>query len=155
MGYGKCHKGKYTLKKPKKYLGDPKKVMYRSSLERSAFIWCENNPKIKRWNSEELVVSYRCLTDRRIHRYFVDLWIEWVDGTVTAVEIKPEKQTRPPTKPKRKTKKTTASYLGEQLIYAKNISKWEAASHYCKKQGWKFEIWTESILKSKGVMVIY
>ena len=39
------YKGRYTLKKPEKYIGDAKKVVYRSLWEKQAFKWCENNPK--------------------------------------------------------------------------------------------------------------
>ena len=38
----KTYKGKYRIKKPKKYMGDPKNVTYRSLWERQAFRWCED-----------------------------------------------------------------------------------------------------------------
>ena len=41
------YKGRYTLKHPEKYIGDAKKIVYRSLWERQAFKWCENNPKVK------------------------------------------------------------------------------------------------------------
>ena len=70
------YKGRYTLKKPDKYAGDAKKVIYRSLWERNTFRWCENNPKVKLWNSEEVVVPYVSSVDKKLHRYYVDLLIQ-------------------------------------------------------------------------------
>ena len=76
------YKGRYKIKKPEKYLGDYSKVIYRSLWERQAFKWCENNPNVKAWNSEEVVIPYKCKTDNRLHRYFVDLLIEMDNGRI-------------------------------------------------------------------------
>ena len=70
------YKGKYRIKKPEKYAGDISNVVFRSLWERNAFRWCENNPKVKLWNSEGVVVPYKCSIDNKLHRYFVDLLIE-------------------------------------------------------------------------------
>ena len=94
-----AYKGKYTIKDTKKYLGDPTKVTYRSLWERQAFKWCENNPRVKRWNSEEIVVPYKCKTDGKLHRYFVDLLVEFDNKDIILVEIKPKKETVAPKKP--------------------------------------------------------
>ena len=98
------YKGKYKIKNPEKYLGDYTKVVYRSLWERQAFKWCESNSRIRAWNSEEVVIPYKCKTDNRIHRYFIDLFIEMDNGDCILVEIKPKKQTTAPKKPSRKTK---------------------------------------------------
>ena len=68
-----AYKGKYTVKNKKKYAGDPTKVTYRSLWERNAFRWAESNPQVRAWNSEEVVVPYKCKTDNKLHRYFVDM----------------------------------------------------------------------------------
>ena len=51
------YSGKY---KPNvnKYRGDPSKVIYRSHWEKLCFMWCDNNPNVKHWSSEETVVPY-------------------------------------------------------------------------------------------------
>jgi hypothetical protein len=141
------HQGKYSIKEKSKYLGDPDTVQYRSMWEKLSFLWCEKNPKVKRWSSEEIVIPYICPTDRRPHRYFMDLLIEWDDKTVTLVEIKPKSQTKPPRKSKNRTRN-----LQEAATYMKNQAKWVAAQEYARKRGWKFEIWTEKELKAKGIM---
>ena len=140
------YKGKYTIKNKKKYIGDPTKVTYRSLWERQTFKWCENSPRVKKWNSEEIVVPYKCKTDGRLHRYFVDLLVELDNKDIILVEIKPKKQTVAPKNPKRKTKK----YINEVMTYIKNTSKWEAANQYADQKGWKFQVWTEETLKNLG-----
>ena len=135
----KTYKGKYTIKKPKKYMGDATKVTYRSLWERQAFKWCEERDDVIGWSSEEVVVPYVCPTDKRAHRYFIDLKIKFSNGRTVLVEIKPKKQTVPPQKPQRQTKK----YITEVMTYVKNEAKWKAASKYAKDRGYHFEIWTE------------
>jgi len=144
------YKGKYKIKKPEKYLGDYTKVVYRSLWERQTFKWCESNSRVRAWNSEEVVIPYKCKTDNRIHRYFIDLFIEMDNGDCILVEIKPKKQTTAPKKPTRKTKK----YLNEVTTYIKNTSKWTAANDFAEHKGWKFQIWTEETLKNLGIKLL-
>lgn len=144
------YKGKYSPKNPAKYRGDPTNVVYRSLWERQTFRWLDESSAIKSWSSEEIVIPYRCKTDGRIHRYFVDLRIDLINGQTLLVEIKPKKETQPPKNPGRKTKR----YITEVMTYAKNISKWEAATNYAADRGWKFEIWHEDILKGMGIMIL-
>ena len=66
------------------------------------------------------------------------------------VEIKPKKETVPPKKPKRKSKK----YLNEVLTYVKNTDKWTAASEFADAKGWKFQVWTEDTLKNLGIKLL-
>jgi|TARA_B110000285_G_C15108689_1_gene609666 hypothetical protein len=150
MGIYMSYKGKYKIKKPEKYLGDYTKVIYRSLWERQAFKWCEANTRIKAWNSEEVVIPYKCKTDNRIHRYYIDLFIEMDDGECILVEIKPKTQTKAPKKPARKTKR----YINEVTAYIKNTSKWVAANQFANHKGWKFQIWTEDTLKNLGIKLL-
>ena len=145
-----AYKGRYTVKNKEKYAGDPTQIVYRSLWERNAFRWAESNPNIIKWNSEEVVIPYKCKTDNKMHKYYMDMLIQWKDGEVLLVEIKPAKQTKPPKKPSRKTKK----YINEVTTYIKNTSKWSAAQQYASHKGWKFEIWTEDTLKNKGIKVL-
>ncbi len=145
-----AYKGKYKIKNPDKYLGNPSKVVFRSLWERNAFRWCETNPKVKLWNSEEVVVPYKYQVDNKLHRYYVDLLIQMDNKDTYLIEIKPKAQTQPPKKRSRKTKK----YINEQLTYIKNQDKWEAADQYAKHKGWKFQVWTEETLKNLGIKVL-
>lgn len=141
------YKGKYKPKYPSKYKGDPDNIIYRSGWELYCFSWCDRNPKIAHWSSEEVVVPYRWDIDKKMHRYFVDLKIKYKDGRTIIVEIKPEKETKPPKKPDRSKR-----YINESMTYVKNMNKWEAANEYAKDRGWEFQIWTEKTLTEMGIM---
>jgi len=144
----KTYKGRYKVKNPKKYDGDHTQVIYRSYWEKFAFMWCENQSNIKSWSSEETVIPYISAVDNKYHRYFVDLKLNMMDGRTILVEIKPDKQTKPP-KGKRRTKR----FISESLEYVKNQCKWQAANEYCLDRGWHFQIWTEKKLKEMGMKV--
>ena len=144
------YSGKYKIKKPEKYAGNANTVVYRSLWEKQAFKWCENNPKVKLWNSEEIVVPYKSTVDKKLHRYFVDLLIQLDNKETYLVEIKPKNQTIPPKKRSRKTKK----YINEMITYSKNQDKWEAAAQFAEYKGWKFQVWTEETLKNLGIKIL-
>lgn len=137
------HKRKFTPLNPKKYSGDPTNIIMRSSWETRFALWCDQNPAVIKWNSEETVVPYLCPTDNRIHRYFIDFRIQVRDKNNVVktylVEIKPQKQTVPPEVPSRKTKR----FLVEAATYVKNQAKWQAADQYAKDRGWEFIVLTE------------
>lgn len=141
-----AYSGRYQVKNIKKYKGDHTQVVYRSMWEKYCFTWCDTNPQVKGWSSEETVIPYYYDVDKRYHRYFVDLKIIFEDKTLL-VEIKPDKETKPPVS-NRKTKK----YITESLTYVKNMNKWEAANNFCKDRGWEFQVWTENTLYSMGIM---
>lgn len=144
------HKRRYTPIFPEKYTGDPTNIIMRSSWETRFASWCDKNPNIVKWCSEETVIPYRCPTDNRIHRYFVDFRVQVKDrnGNLKTylVEVKPEKQTKPPEYPGKRTKR----YLVESMTYMKNRAKWESAINYAKDRGWEFKIITEHELGLKG-----
>jgi hypothetical protein len=138
----KTYSGKWKPKYPQKYKGDVNNIRYRSLWERNAFRWVEKQSFVKWWNSEETVIGYVCDTDRKVHRYFIDLTIRTMDGKTILVEIKPHKETQPP---KRKN-------LREALTYMKNSSKWRYAKKFCDdRPGYRFEVWTEKTLEQLGI----
>jgi len=146
-----AYSGKWKPKNTNKYKGDYTKITYRSLWERNTFRWMDTNTNVISWNSEEVVIPYICGTDRKVHRYFVDIWFKDVNGKVYLVEIKPKKETTPPKSPKnRKTKR----YINESLTYVKNASKWKAAQEYCEERGWIWQIWTEDTLGALGIRVL-
>lgn len=122
-------------------MGDPSNIIMRSSWETRFAIWCDKNPQIEKWSSEETVVPYVSPIDGRPHRYFVDFKIRTSNGKTYLVEIKPKKQTLPP-EGTRKTKQ----YLTEVSTYLVNQAKWEYAKRYAKERNWEFVIITEDNL---------
>ena len=140
------HKRKFTPVFPEKYIGDHTNIIMRSSWETLFANWCDKNPSVVKWSSEETIIPYRCPTDNHIHRYFVDFKITVSTGKTYLVEVKPEKQTVPPIFPGRKTQR----YLTESLTFMKNQAKWKAATEYAKDRGWEFKIITERELGIKS-----
>jgi hypothetical protein len=140
------YKGKYHPSFPKKYKGDPTNIIYRSLWERKFCVYCDLNENIIEWQSEEKFIPYRSPIDGKVHRYFPDFLIKVKesDGSIKKymVEIKPKKQTIPPPKPQKQTKR----YISEVYEYAKNQAKWEAAREWCADRGYEFKIITEDNL---------
>jgi hypothetical protein len=139
------YKGRFTPKNPKKYAGDSSNIVYRSLWELKVMKYLDDNKSIIHWASEELVIPYVSPVDNRVHRYFPDFVVKALskDGKemTMVLEVKPDKQTRPPTQ-KRKTKQ----FIQESITYAINEAKWKAADLFCKEHGWKFKIITEKDL---------
>lgn len=144
----KTYKGVFKPRNKSKYRGDAQKIVYRSLWERQVFRWCDNNKSVVEWSSEEVVVPYISPVDNRMHRYFVDIYIKLADGNQYLIEIKPEKQTKPPTS-KKKTK-----LLTESITFAQNNAKWDAARKFADLHGMHFEIWTEKTLKALGIKIL-
>ena len=136
------HKRKFIPIFPEKYTGDPTNIIMRSSWETRFASWCDKNPSVLKWSSEETVIPYRCPTDSRIHRYFVDFKITVSTGKTYIVEVKPAAQTQPPIYPGRQTQR----YITESLTFIKNKAKWEAAIEFARDRGWEFKIITEKEL---------
>lgn len=140
------HKRKFTPTNPSKYRGDTSNIIMRSSWETRFANWCDKNPAIVQWSSEETVIPYLCPTDNKVHRYFIDfkIKVKQKDGSIRVylIEIKPAKQCVQPVYPGRNTKK----YLTETFYFAKNQAKWKAANIYAKERGWEFKIITEKEL---------
>ena len=143
------YKGKFTPKNPDKYLGDAKNITWRSLWERNCFRWIDANPNIVGWASEEIVIPYLCLTDKKMHRYYPDIFFKTKDGKKFLIEIKPSKETQPP-----KQSKKTRRMINETLTYVKNTSKWAAAEKFCQDNGIVFQIWDENILESLGIKTV-
>lgn len=145
-GYAQSHKGLYNPLNDQKYRGT-RPIIYRSGLELSFFRWCDRNERVLQWGSESVVIPYISPKDGRMHRYFVDnvLILQTDKGNKKfLVEIKPEKQTMPPSQSVRKSKK---NLLFEQITWAINSSKWDAAKAWCAKNNFEFVILTEKDLK--------
>lgn len=110
----------------------------------------DEHPDVLEWSSEELTIPYRSPKTGRIHRYFPDFLVKRrnTKGVVETVmvEIKPKAQILPPKKPKKATTKTKTKLLNEQITFAVNQAKWEAARAYCKAHNYLFEIITEKEL---------
>jgi hypothetical protein len=141
--------GKFTPNHPEKYAGDVTKIFYRSSWEKKFLLWCDTNPNILEYSSEELVIPYFSPVDNKMHRYFVDaaIVVKTQNNEIRKflVEIKPSIQTKEPKKPKRITK----TYVESVKTWLVNQAKWEAATKWCKDNNSEFKILTEHEINPK------
>tara|TARA_B100001564_G_scaffold281764_1_gene244235 strand:+ start:1233 stop:1667 length:435 start_codon:yes stop_codon:yes gene_type:complete len=141
-----AYSGLYKPLYPKKYRGNPSRIVYRSLWEKKYMKYCDHTPSILEWGSEEIIIPYRSPIDNRVHRYYPDFYIKVLEKSGKTskyiVEIKPKKQTKPPYG---KDKRTVA-YKREALTFAKNRAKWNAAEDFCEDRQMKFLILTEDHL---------
>ena len=137
--------GKYTPRKPEKYLGDVNSIRYLSSWELEFFKFCDNNPNIIKWASEEIPIHYYKPDPRTgglvSSIYYPDIFLVLKDKNGNykkqLIEIKPFKQSKPSKarKPMRR--------MEEQYTYIVNQHKWDAAEKWCKTKGIEFRVLTE------------
>ena len=134
------YKGKYKCKNPDKYQGRVGHIIYRSLWERKFMLYCDKVNAILEWSSEEVSIWYRSPVDTKMHRYYPDFWIKYIDlrgDTVEKlIEVKPKAQT---IKPREKFWRTYKTY---QI----NEAKWNSAIQYCREDGMQFQILTEDHL---------
>jgi len=141
------HQGKFKPQYPEKYKGNSGNIIYRSSWELKFMRWCDTNPNILEWGSEEFFIPYFDPTANKVRKYFPDFFVKIKDniGRIKkyVVEVKPKRQTVPPTStPKRKTK----GWVNEVKTYIINEAKWKAAKEFCEDRSLVFKIITEDDL---------
>jgi hypothetical protein len=139
-------KGPFKPKNPKKYWGNVKNIIYRSSWELKYMLDLDKDPNVVLWSSEELIIPYTCPITGRFRRYYPDFYVErkTKDGLIKSfvIEIKPLHQTKVP----RKKEKSYRKFLNEAQTFAVNNAKWESAQRYCKKHGHHWLVLTEKEL---------
>jgi hypothetical protein len=137
------YKGVYIVENKEKYKGKNNPI-YRSSWESKFCHWLDFHQSITNWCFECLTIPYFNYIDKKMHKYITDFCFQEIDSKGNkrrfVVEIKPEKQLRPPKMPKNKNVKAQMRYENECHVYAKNRYKWKAADEYCKKYGFEFRI---------------
>jgi hypothetical protein len=139
--------GYFVPRNPEKYKGDPTKIRYMSSWEYKFNVFLDGNPNVLEWASEEIAIPYVSPIDGRIHHYFPDYYICYKTKTgeikQEIIEIKPDKQTRPP--------RANSKHLQyEAATYAVNVAKWSAAKQFCDANGLALKILTEKQLFPTG-----
>jgi len=142
---------KYVPVYPEKYKGRPP-IICRSSWEEAFCRWADYSSGVIGWSSEEIVIKYQDPLEPirnnkpRFRRYYPDFVIETKNGDTYLIEVKPYKQTIPPTRSSNKSRKTM---LTEDRAYKTNQAKWRSARAYCLRKGWIFKIITEKELFGK------
>lgn len=120
---------------------------YKSSLELIALKYFDTNPNIVKFSLEPFHIKYIKPTDGKIHRYYIDFYIEFSSGEKFLVEVKPFSQIIPPKKSKKNTEKSLRNFKKAQMTWKINSAKWAAAGEYCSKNNMRFIFLTEKELK--------
>ena len=146
----KYNQGRFHPQNPEKYKGDVQNIIYRSSWELKFMQWCDRNPNVIEYASEEFCIPYLSPIDGRVHRYFPDfiMKVKEQSGEIKKyiIEIKPKRQTVPPVQTSKKRNKT---FINEVKTYVVNEAKWKAAEEWCKDHLLEFMVITEDQLGIK------
>lgn len=151
--YTDCHKGRYTLIHPEKYMPNHPAPYYKSDWERKFFFVCDMNPNITFWAYEPKIFEIPYMSPKygRVSIYHPDIYLECnLEGQPRKsrwlIEVKPTSysiQPKIPQPPKpgsdskafEKYQKRKASYDQKVMDVIVNLAKWEAASEWCKRHG--------------------
>jgi hypothetical protein len=107
--------------------------------------FCDTHKSVTHWASESMSVPYRSPLDGKMHMYIPDFFVVYQNkfgkAIAEVVEIKPKKQSL--------IESRTAS-ARDRAVVAVNHAKWQAATAYCKMQGFSFRVITEDDLFRNG-----
>lgn len=142
--------GRFIASNPQKYVGrSVNNIMFRSSWELAFMKWLDKNPAVLRWGAEELAIPYVHPGDGRVHRYFPDMVIMYLDtaGQVQKeiIEIKPYKE----------SVETPGMTPRDAQALMVNKAKWKFAGDWAERNGAKFRVLTErTMFKQKAKKAI-
>jgi len=141
---GNWAQGIFTPKNPQKYVGKHK-PKYRSGWELSFMTFADLNENVLYWASEALAIPYRNPLTGKPSNYIPDFFVvyqnKYGQQIAEIVEIKPKKQSLI------ESRKASAK---DRAVVAVNHAKWQAATAYCKQQGYTFRVITEDDLFYNG-----
>lgn len=130
-------KARFIPRNPHKYVGNCNNIMARSSWELKFFMFLDNSNAVLKWCSEEFSIPYIKPTDGRVHQYFPDVFVIYLDKEGNQhkeiIEIKPLKETI----------LTERSTQHDKMAYIINQAKWEAARAFALSKGAIFRVATE------------
>ena len=149
---GKFKQGYFKVSNVSKYIGDPNKIIARSSWEAKFMSWCDQHPSVIRWSSEPVAIPYISPLDKKAHKYYVDFYVvtmkedkelQWL------IEIKPAAQFKPPDPMMlegRRTLKKIQSYNWQLRTFIINSAKFESAVRFAQDRNMRFAIADENFL---------
>jgi len=146
--------GYYKLINPDKYIGDPSKIIYRSSWEHRFCRYCDTSASVTKWSSEPVGIPYISPIDQKMHTYYVDFYmrLEKEEGKPVDyfAEVKPKASlVQPVLEGVKMTTNKLKNYNYELKTWLVNRSKFAAAKHYAEQRGYQFIVVTEDFLFGK------
>ena len=135
--------GIYEVKNKEKYAGKGK-PRYRSGWEMTFMMFLDNNDNVLNWASEAIRIPYKHPLTGKMTTYvhdFLDTYRGPQDTTICElIEIKPKNQSLIKSK----------MNANQRATVAVNHFKWEAAQRWCKANGLRFRVITESDIFYQG-----
>lgn len=142
--------GYYKLTNEDKYIGDPNKIIYRSSWEYKFCRYCDISLNVSKWSSEPVGIKYYSPIDHKEHTYYVDFYMRIMEGDTPIdcfVEVKPKASlVQPVLEGKNLTTKKLKSYNYALKTFITNRAKFAAAKAFAEGRGYKFIVVTEDWL---------
>lgn len=134
---------RYVIKNVDKYAGDARRVFARSKWELYYMQALDGSPMVRKWTSEpkNLNIAYLSPLDKKVHQYWPDFLVQYNDGSIEILEIKPLKESL--------AEKT--QNIHDKIALLKNAAKWQAADRFAKSIGGRFRVITEKNLFQKKV----
>ena len=100
---------------------------------------CDEHPNVAKWASESIKIPYRHPLTGKQTIYVPDFFILYngknKKRTAELIEVKPNNQAK---------LESIGKNAQNQAAYIVNKAKWEAAGKWCKRQGIRFRVITES-----------
>ena len=81
----KFYQGFYQPKNINKYIGKKDNIIYRSGLELKFYRFCDNNPNVIEWGSEEIIIPYFDSVQKKNRKYFIDAYVKIKEGDVIKI----------------------------------------------------------------------
>jgi hypothetical protein len=133
-------KGLFKPINSEKYLGDISKIRFMSSWELRFMNFCDTNPNVIKWGSEEFKIKYFNPIKNKVCNYIPDFIIKYKDKNgliiTEVIEIKPQCHIV--------ATKKSSTYDKVQMII--NHAKWTAAKAFCEQHNIVFKVLTEKEL---------
>lgn len=130
-------RGQFIPKNPQKYVGDSSKIFFRSLWEAKVMQWMDSRSSVILWGSEEQAIPYLSPVDNKIHNYFPDFFMEYVN--TDGIKLKEIIEVKPLHESDEDYAKSDRSK--DALVI--NNAKWAAAINWCAINGMTFRVLTE------------
>jgi hypothetical protein len=118
-------------------MGNPNKIIFRSSWELNVCKFFDSSAAVVRWASEEVKIGYISPTDGKRHIYHPDFLAAIIDAQGITQQILIE------VKPLKETDIKFAKTAAERDTIIVNYAKWDAARAFASLNGLKFQVITE------------
>jgi len=145
--------GYYKLTNPDKYIGDPSKIIYRSSWEFRFCKYCDDTADVIGWSSEPYPIKYISPIDGKEHDYYIDFYMRVKKEDAVEdylAEVKPKGSLEKPVFEGIQTMQKLKNFNYAAKTWLTNSAKFAAAKNHAESIGYKFVIITEEFLFKYG-----